>query len=77
MLLLLLLFPLLLLLLLLLLLFILHHLLLPLTTKDVDGSNHNVPSLNIILQDFRKEPNKQVGRNKSKTVLETNQNIDF
>ena len=24
------------------------------TIKDVDGQNHNVPSLNIILQDFKK-----------------------
>ena len=30
------------------------------TMKDVDGQNHNVPSLNIILQDFKKDPNKSV-----------------
>ena len=27
------------------------------TIKDVDGQNHNVPSLNIILQDFKKVEN--------------------
>ena len=30
------------------------------TIKDVDGQNHNVASLNIILQDFKKDPQKQV-----------------
>jgi len=32
------------------------------TIKDVDGSNHNVPSLNIILQDFKKDPQKAVNQ---------------
>lgn len=30
------------------------------TIKDVDGQNHNVASLNIILQDWKKDPNKNV-----------------
>ena len=30
------------------------------TMKDVDGQNHNVPCLNIILQDFKKDPQKAV-----------------
>ena len=32
------------------------------TIKDVDGSNHNVPSLNLVLQDFRKDPGKAVNQ---------------
>jgi len=32
------------------------------TLKDVDGTNHNVPSLNIILQDFKKDPQKLVSQ---------------
>lgn len=30
------------------------------TIKDVDGTNHSVPSLNVIFQDFKKDPQKQV-----------------
>jgi len=30
------------------------------TMKDVDGQNHNVPSLSLILQDFKKDPQKSV-----------------
>ena len=30
------------------------------TMKDVDGQNHNVPCLHVILQDFRKDPHKCV-----------------
>ena len=30
------------------------------TMKDVDGQNHNVPCLQVILQDFRKDPHKCV-----------------
>ena len=30
------------------------------TIKDADGANHNVPALNIVLQDFKKDPHKQV-----------------
>ena len=29
------------------------------TIKDVDGANHNVPALNILLQDFKRDPHKQ------------------
>lgn len=32
------------------------------TLKDVDGSNHNVPSLHIILQDFRKDSQKLINQ---------------
>jgi len=32
------------------------------TIKDVDGANHNVPALNIVLQDFKKDPHKQVNQ---------------
>ena len=32
------------------------------TLKDVDGTNHNVPSLHLILQDFKKDPQKLVNQ---------------
>jgi hypothetical protein len=32
------------------------------TIKDVDGSNHNVPTLHLILQDFKKDPQKAVNQ---------------
>ena len=34
------------------------------TIKDADGANHNVPALNIVLQDFKKDPHKQVKKHK-------------
>ena len=39
------------------------------TIKDADGANHNVPALNIVLQDFKKDPHKQVEK-QARTLFE-------
>ena len=39
------------------------------TVKDADGTNHNVPSLNINLQDFKRDPQKQVTNKSANFVL--------
>ena len=39
------------------------------TVKDADGTNHNVPSLNINLQDFKRDPQKQVTNKSANFVI--------
>ena len=38
------------------------------TIKDADGANHNVPALNIVLQDFKKDPHKQVEKHNAQCI---------